>query len=103
MVRGRKFGRRWRLYFKGERRGGGAQRGGRRVEAERGRARGGLGTAETAQRRSVGRQQLGRGVRGRQRSVRDNEGRQGWGDADGVADRWIGTRRGPDRQRLGAS
>jgi hypothetical protein len=102
MVQGRKFGRR-RLYFKGEQRGGGVWRGGRRVEAERGRARGGLGAAETAQRRGIGRHQPGCGVRGRQRSVRDNEGRRGWGDADGVADRWIGTRRGPDRQRLGAS
>jgi hypothetical protein len=44
VVRGRKFGWWRRLHFKGERRGGGARRGGHHVEAEqeRGRKRGGL-------------------------------------------------------------
>jgi hypothetical protein len=93
MAQGRKFGwRRWRLRFKGERRGGGARRGGRRVQAEqeREREKGGPGCDgdSTAARRRAAAGSVARTI---------VKGGGVGATRNGVTDRWAGTRWGPGR------
>jgi hypothetical protein len=89
--RGRKFsaGGRW-LCFKGST-GEGARRGGRLMEVERERER--EGALGTVLRSASARQQPGRGACGR----------RGRRDADGVADRWAGTRQGARSSMAGCN